>query len=62
MTSPLDKAVFVSALRAAQVSDAQMEAFHRAYEQTHPEQHQALLELLGMDAPAIARVRQRSRQ
>lgn len=52
---------FVALLRESGITDSQMHALHRLFEQRHPEQHDAFLRALQLDEAAVKRIRQDSR-
>lgn len=54
------KEQFVAVLRDAGITEAQMQSLHRLFETRHPDQHQAFLEHLGIDAEKIRKIRARS--
>jgi len=60
-TRTLDKATWVSILRASGMTDDDMRRWHVEFERVAPEAHRDFLESLGLDAPAVARIRAWSR-
>lgn len=57
----MDKASWVSLLRATGLNDRDMERWHSEFERLAPEAHQDFLEFLGIDGPEIDSIRQRAR-
>lgn len=57
----ITKDQFVSILNEAGITDVQKHRLHAAFEQTHPEAHQAFLEYLGVPADQVVQIRTRSR-
>ncbi len=57
----VDKAQWVAMLRAAGLDEAGMARWHRTFERTAPEAHQAFMESLGIAAEAIGAIRAASR-
>lgn len=57
----VDKAAWVVMLRAAGMSDAAMNAWHREFEQRAPEAHQDFLLSLGIPEEEALKLRERSR-
>jgi DNA-binding transcriptional MerR regulator len=57
----IDKDGWVSILRAAGMSDTDMERWHVEFERQSPEAHQDFLESLGLDDAEIGRIRESSR-
>ncbi len=55
----MDKAEWVALFRHIGLSEAQMQAWHQAFEARHPEAHQAFLEWLGIPAGEIDAIRHR---
>lgn len=53
----LDKAGWVAVLRAAGMSDTDMDRWHREFERLAPSAHQDFLESLGLGAEEIGRIR-----
>ncbi len=58
----MKKDTFVSILKAAGVTEAQMDALHAAFERMAPEDHQKFLEFLSIDKAEIAAIREASRK
>jgi hypothetical protein len=58
----ITKDQFVALLDGAGITDAQKHRLHALFEQKHPEEHQGFLEYLGVPAPAIREIRDRSRR
>jgi MerR family transcriptional regulator, thiopeptide resistance regulator len=58
----MKKDTFVSILRAAGVTEAQMNALHAAFERLAPEDHHKFLEFLSIDQAEIAQIREASRK
>ena len=58
----MTKKGWVAVLRAAGLSDRDMDRWHHEFERMEPESHQDLLESLGIPAPEIAAIRRRSRR
>lgn len=57
----MDKASWVSLLRATGLNDRDMERWHAEFERLAPEAHQDFLEFLGIDGLEIDSIRQRAR-
>jgi DNA-binding transcriptional MerR regulator len=57
----LTKDKLVSIMRAAGLTDEDMDKFHRAFEKAAPAEHQEFLEFLRIPADEIAKIRQLSR-
>jgi DNA-binding transcriptional MerR regulator len=57
----LNKEQFVAVLRAAGLTDDEMDAFHVQFERMEPESHQEFLELLGIPAEEVAAIRAHAR-
>jgi DNA-binding transcriptional MerR regulator len=60
-TAPVNKDVWVAMLRAAGMSDAAMDAWHREFELRAPEAHHEFLLSLGITETEVAQIRTRSR-
>ena len=58
----ITKEQFVAALDSAGITDDQKKRLHARLEKEHPEAHQGFLEYLGVPAPEIRQIRERSRQ
>jgi len=58
----ITKEQFVAALDSAGITDDQKKRLHARFEKDHPEAHQGFLEYLGVPAPEIRQIRERSRQ
>ncbi|HEY3444379.1 MAG TPA: hypothetical protein VGK29_26750 [Paludibaculum sp.] len=58
----MNKDTFVSILKAAGVTEAQMHALHATFERMAPEDHQKFLEFLQIDKTEIASIRAWSRE
>lgn len=52
---------FVALLRESGISDAQMTALHRRFEQRHPDAHDAFLRYLQIEDAEVKEIRQNSR-
>lgn len=52
---------FVALLRDSGVTDTQMNALHRLFEQRHPSEHEAFLRALQIEDATVREIRQRSR-
>lgn len=52
---------WVAVMRAAGFTEADMHRWHREFEKSAPEDHQAFLEFLHIEAGEIARIREWSR-
>jgi hypothetical protein len=59
--SSLTKDQFVALLRDSGVTDEQMHAWHRLFEQRHPAAHETFLQGLQLDAADVDRIRKQSR-
>lgn len=57
----ITKDQFVALLRESGINDAQMRAFHQAFEKRHPEAHEAFLRHLQIEDAEVQRIRQNSR-
>jgi hypothetical protein len=57
----MNKDTFVSILKAAGLTEAQMNKLHVCFEATAPEDHQRFLEFLKIPQVEIAQIRQESR-
>lgn len=57
----MTKEIFVKALKAAGVDDAQLRKFHQTLERNHPAEHNELLEWLGIDKAARLEIKAASR-
>jgi len=53
----MDKAAWVSLLRASGFTDADMDRWHIAFEATDPERHRRFLAFLGLSEGEVARIR-----
>jgi DNA-binding transcriptional MerR regulator len=53
----MDKATWVSLLRASGFSDADMDRWHMAFEAADPERHQRFLTFLGLSEGEVTRIR-----
>lgn len=58
----LTKDQFVAVLRAAGLTEADMDAFHVQFERMEPDAHQEFLELLGIPPEEVAAIRAHARQ
>ena len=57
----MKKDLFVSILKAAGITEAQMNALHACFERMAPEDHQRFLEFLSIGAEEIVMIRTASR-
>jgi len=57
----MNKKAWTSLLRAAGLDDAGMHKWHGEFEKQHPQEHQKLLESLGISKKEINQIRERSR-
>lgn len=60
-TRTMDKATWVSILRASGMSEDDMQRWHVEFERVAPEAHRDFLESLGLRAPEVGRIREWSR-
>ena len=58
----MNKDMFVSILKSAGVTEAQMHALHVSFERMAPQDHQKFLEFLKLNESEIAAIRTRSRE
>lgn len=58
----MNKDLFVSILKAAGVTEAQMRALHVSFERMAPEDHQRFLQFLSIEEAEIAAIRAQSRE
>ena len=61
MTEQLNKEQWVELFRACGMSDAMMQAWHRAFEQKYPQAHQRFLAGLGIGEEEINAIRSHSK-
>ena len=61
-TQMITKEKWVSVMRGAGFSDADMSRWHAEFERTSPEEHQEFLEFLHLPADEVERIRDRSRK
>jgi MerR family transcriptional regulator, thiopeptide resistance regulator len=53
----MDKATWVSLLRASGFTEADMDRWHMAFEATDPQRHQRFLAFLGLSEEEVSRIR-----
>ncbi len=56
----ITKEEFIGLLSGAGVTSEQMQALHRSFEKRYPEQHEAFLRYLGIEARELAEIRRHS--
>jgi DNA-binding transcriptional MerR regulator len=61
-TKNMTKEKWVSIMKTAGFSDAEMQRWHRAFERSAPEEHEEFLKYLGIPQPQIRSIRQWSAQ
>lgn len=57
----MTKTAWVEMFREVGLTEAQMQQWHKVFEQRHPEEHQAFLEWLQITPTEIAQIRQFSK-
>lgn len=61
MKTTMTKAAWVAMFREVGLTEAQMQQWHKVFEQQHPEQHQDFLEWLQIAPAEIAQIREFSK-